>query len=737
MGVLCAFIGVLMLVEPHQFGSPQYRAVQPHLEAWGPGFLIVGVLLLYAGAFLPRPAVSIGVHALAGAALLLLAVGFGAVGVWNGAAIYALFGLGTIVAGILPLVRSPWSGGDLLILVAAIAALTIGLLMLLAPSQYGSSVYDAIRSNLSWYGVAFFAAGLGTIAVEAQIIRRRAASGAIRVLSGVMFLVFLVKVAWPSPPGILQYAGLSFAASVHPWLARRLRPLDPFSVRTRSALILVALAALPLMAAVALVADQAERLASRQALDQQQALAVALAANAEDYIELHRAAVSGLASIPGLLDLTTEARHSVLKNFSAGYPDVVAFSMSDIDGNPSGRSDDLQAAATTGYPVFEDARNLNAPSLDIRISPLIKRPIIAFGAPIRGASGQFIGLVSASLESTRLVEQIVQASGGQDMLAYLVDARGRVIAHPDPALVAAFADVSATPPVAAFLSAQSPSGAQAYASRTGEQLAGYASLPELGWGVIVERSTAVALAPVRAAHELAFDVLLAFVVVAVCVAVVATRWLTRPLAVLAEAAQRHAVGDYSAPLPETRLTEIARLASAFRRMRQEVLNRTRERDKAGAEARRMAGALERNVGRLEAIVTAQAAIAHARLDRTELMEMVTAQVQALTGATGAALQIAMDDEMVFAAASGSSAPFIGLRFPLDTSLSGLCVRTGQTLRCDDAELDARVNAEVCRQVGIRSTIIAPLSFDGRVAGVLRSCRPSPPHSTRAPWTRYA
>ena len=131
------------------------------------------------------------------------------------------------------------------------------------------------------------------------------------------------------------------------------------------------------------------------------------------------------------------------------------------------------------------------------------------------------------------------------MLAYLVDAQGRVIAHPDAALVAAFADLSATPPVAAFLSADAvPSGTLTYSAPDGQRLVGYASLADLGWGVIVERPTSVALASVRTARELAFDVLLALLGVAVIVAVFATRWLSRPLAVLADAARRHAVGDY-------------------------------------------------------------------------------------------------------------------------------------------------------------------------------------------------
>ena len=54
------------------------------------------------------------------------------------------------------------------------------------------------------------------------------------------------------------------------------------------------------------------------------------------------------------------------------------------------------------------------------------------------------------------------------------------------------------------------------------------------------------------------------------------------------------------------------------------------------------------------------------------------------------------------------------------SLSGLCIDTGQLLRCDDASTDPRVNAEVCLRVGAVSMICVPLQHpDGGTVGVLK------------------
>ena len=50
--------------------------------------------------------------------------------------------------------------------------------------------------------------------------------------------------------------------------------------------------------------------------------------------------------------------------------------------------------------------------------------------------------------------------------------------------------------------------------------------------------------------------------------------------------------------------------------------------------------------------------------------------------------------------------------------SGECVRSAQLLLCDDAEHDPRVDPDVCRQLGIRSILAAPILHAGRVAGIV-------------------
>ena len=141
-------------------------------------------------------------------------------------------------------------------------------------------------------------------------------------------------------------------------------------------------------------------------------------------------------------------------------------------------------------------------------------------------------------------------------------------------------------------------------------------------------------------------------------------------------------------------------------------------DRARAEA-----ALREDAERFTAIIATQRDIATAALDMNAVLNLIVARTQELTHASGAVIEMAEGEEMVYRAASGRAAPYVGLRTPMAHSLSGECVRTGRLLKCDDAEIDPRVNLTECRRVGARAMIVVPLYYAGQVVGVLQVLSP--------------
>jgi len=88
-----------------------------------------------------------------------------------------------------------------------------------------------------------------------------------------------------------------------------------------------------------------------------------------------------------------------------------------------------------------------------------------------------------------------------------------------------------------------------------------------------------------------------------------------------------------------------------------------------------------------------------------------------TGATGAAIALHRDGELVCRASSGSTAPELGARLDSASSLSGECIRTRLTQRCDDVLADLRVDVDASQRLGVRSVMVMPLLQEGELAGV--------------------
>lgn len=100
-----------------------------------------------------------------------------------------------------------------------------------------------------------------------------------------------------------------------------------------------------------------------------------------------------------------------------------------------------------------------------------------------------------------------------------------------------------------------------------------------------------------------------------------------------------------------------------------------------------------------------------------LLNELVEQACLTTGATGAAVALAQGDEMICRASCGG-APELGAALETNSGLSGACVRTHRIQRCDDALVDPTADAEVARQLRIRSIVVLPLMRADTLIGVV-------------------
>jgi hypothetical protein len=119
-------------------------------------------------------------------------------------------------------------------------------------------------------------------------------------------------------------------------------------------------------------------------------------------------------------------------------------------------------------------------------------------------------------------------------------------------------------------------------------------------------------------------------------------------------------------------------------------------------------------------------------DLEAVLSLLAVRSNSLLRTSGAAIALADNDKnkdknkiddatvvvMTCRASAGQSAPPVGARLQVGSGFSGECVRTGRTLRCDDAETDDLVDRESCRALGIRSILAVPVGPKEKVIGLI-------------------
>jgi EAL domain-containing protein (putative c-di-GMP-specific phosphodiesterase class I) len=107
------------------------------------------------------------------------------------------------------------------------------------------------------------------------------------------------------------------------------------------------------------------------------------------------------------------------------------------------------------------------------------------------------------------------------------------------------------------------------------------------------------------------------------------------------------------------------------------------------------------------------------IDPMRLMQRVTDRtVELIAAADGVMVGLADGYGVTYVCGAGHRVSHLGTRVDLDSSLSGLAVRTGLLQRSDDTAADPRVDSAACRQLSVASLVCVPLRRKDETLGVL-------------------
>jgi HD-GYP domain-containing protein (c-di-GMP phosphodiesterase class II) len=220
----------------------------------------------------------------------------------------------------------------------------------------------------------------------------------------------------------------------------------------------------------------------------------------------------------------------------------------------------LQGKAMVSHPLF---------------STSLKEPLIVLSEPVRRGANEVVGTVALVASLGQLWIMSRELDQGAQFDVYVVDGRGRVVAHSDPDRAQEDLDMSDVEIVRQFLASQGRTGATVPFTVPGpkgpvKMLGTYTSVPDTGWGVIVQVEERTAYYYAFQMRDQSFWLVSLVAFLAVVLGTLFAREISKPIDELARGARRLAAGDYGTRVGVKAANEVGLLADAFNLMGEEI-----------------------------------------------------------------------------------------------------------------------------------------------------------------------
>lgn len=195
------------------------------------------------------------------------------------------------------------------------------------------------------------------------------------------------------------------------------------------------------------------------------------------------------------------------------------------------------------------------------------RLLIFMTTPIFAENGDYLGYVGGSifLEEENALSHILKAHAYTDgSSVYVVDEDGKIIYHKDAEMI----NTSITcNPVYEKLQMKEDGAQQVKSSKYGDVLAGYAYVPSVDWGVIVQRPTDIVVSPARKMVQEMILKSSPFILLSIIIVYFVARRITEPLYSLAYYAEKSTKGNNNTGIDKikTPYYEAVQLKGALKR----------------------------------------------------------------------------------------------------------------------------------------------------------------------------
>ena len=339
--------------------------------------------------------------------------------------------------------------------------------------------------------------------------------------------------------------------------------------------------------------------------------------------------------------------------------------------------------------------------------------------------GEDAGVVAADANLKFILDVVSNLKVGKGGYAYVVDAKGRLIAHPDISLVLQQTDLSTLPQVRAVTATPNRDSGTTVETMVGrdvrgtEVLSAHAAIKPLNWSVFVDLPIAEAFAPLYASIWRTVVLVFVGVVISILASLFLVRRMVSPIQTLRAGAARLAAGDLDQRIEVKTGDELQALGDEFNRMAERLQESyTGLERKVEERTRDLTEALEQQTATSEILRV----ISSSPTDLTPVLDAVADRAARLCAASDAQVFLVEGTTLHLAATYGPL-PVDSSAFPIRRDVvSGRAILDRCVIHFADvlAESDAEFGGSkaYAASLGFRTALAAPLIRKGEAIGVI-------------------
>jgi methyl-accepting chemotaxis protein len=285
----------------------------------------------------------------------------------------------------------------------------------------------------------------------------------------------------------------------------------------------------------------------------------------ENWIESNVWVLRAAAEQPAIQSMNRRTQESVLREIQRQNPHMYLVFTVGLDGRNIARSDDVPLKDYSDRQYYKDIIKGRSLSWQNLIGKTSKKPALVIAVPIRRGN-RLIGVMAGAMTREELSRAIVRWRRGDTGYAFLIDEKGRVVAHQDKSLVITTKNMNNHPLIRSYKKGRWTTHATVFENDKGNPSYGHVRTIKRGWAIAIQQENSEVFAALDRVRNFAIILLVSTILIVSLIAWISARAIVTPIIKLTDVAERMSLGDLNMQINIPSKDEIGMLAQAIKRM---------------------------------------------------------------------------------------------------------------------------------------------------------------------------